>query len=260
MLEKVVTAPPTIDIARAQLELARIYRDLGDVRAARKRLRGGEPCRQLRTRASRARSCRSRIAIRTGGRDTLDAPAQGRGRSPVTDAACSRPRARGCSSAITRAPRRSSTIADTVAERPSAGSSIASAAACSCAAATSTGAAQTLLACARELRRRHRDLPARRRRRSSADDKQAALIDQAQAARPAAPQGPCPRRQIVAGKLALARGATMPRPTPTYQAARKALDDMKATPRRLAQADYGLAVHRVQPAATTRTRRASSTS
>ena len=35
ILEKVVVGPPSVDITRAQLELARIYRDTGDLRAAR---------------------------------------------------------------------------------------------------------------------------------------------------------------------------------------------------------------------------------
>jgi predicted Zn-dependent protease len=83
MLEKVVSGPPGLDVARAQLELARIDRDLGDYKAARVAYAD----------ASRAGSVDARLesallliddADPGGGRDTLDLLLKEVGEHPST--------------------------------------------------------------------------------------------------------------------------------------------------------------------------------
>ena len=236
MLEKAVTAPPTVEIARAQLELARIYRDLGDVRAARKSY---EDASRANNTDARLESALLQIEDRdpAGGRDTLELLLKDAGDHPSPTLLLETARARmlvGDHAGATQ-------LLDLADQSPNVqrwqldrergrlllrrGDTAGAAQTFSRALDSCGGDTETFLLAADVI---------------SADNKQAALITKLKQLGPLRLKT-VPEGQIVAGKLALAAGNDAEADA-AYQAARKALDDMKATQRRLAQAHFGLAV------------------
>ena len=108
LLEKVVAGPTGPDVARAQLELARIYRDTGMYLEARTGVHRGEQDGQLRS-TPRARATPHR-GSRAGRRSHADRePAQGSRPTAERSARWSKAPARACSPAITSARRSCST-------------------------------------------------------------------------------------------------------------------------------------------------------
>ena len=163
------------EVARAQLELARIYRDIGEYSPRPRRVRGGDSRGQRRG-AARARAPvdrGSQAARRT--RHARCAP-QGSRRAPDATARDRGARARGCSPAITPVP---SKLLD--ARRQDVGRRALEARS----RARPPRAAQVAVrrrrgspgARARHLRRRRRDVPARRRRRDCRGDSSATRSD-----------------------------------------------------------------------------------
>jgi len=234
LLEKVVQGPPSADLERAQLELARLYRDLGDLRSARNAY--GE--------ASKdgnfdARFEAALVALDDrdppGAHETLDALVKEAGDHPQPDLLLEAARARtldgdpsGAATLLDQAEKlpgvakwklarergrlamRKAAFADAVHELSSALDA-------------SKDDADTLLLAADA---------------SGADDK-GALADRVRKLATERLKDK-PEAKIVEGKLLIAANK-LPEAEAAFTAAKNALKDQKAAPRRLAQADFGLA-------------------
>jgi len=234
LLDKVVSGPPSGDLVRAQLELARLDRDMGDLRGAR----------SVYADASKSGSFDARfeaalLAIEDrdpqGGRDTLDLLVKEAGDHPQPDLLLEAARARAL-------------VGDHAGAK------------------ALLDQAEKLPAVATWKLERERGRLALRKGQfpeavadftkaldSSGDDAETFLL--AADASGTEDKGPLgdkirklvndrlknrPEAKIVEGKLLIAAGKTADAET-AYKAAKEALKTEKATPRRMAQADFGLA-------------------
>jgi tetratricopeptide (TPR) repeat protein len=236
ILEKAVAGPPSFDVARAQLELARVYRDLGDPRMAR----------SLYAEASKAGSFEARLetgllAIEdkdpSGGRDTLDQLLTDAGPNPPATLLLETARARmlvgdhpGATQLLDRLDKAQDVVRwqydrerGRLALRKG---DYAGAAQLFVKALESCGDdAETFLLAADVI---------------AMDGKQANLSGKLKTLGPQRLKGE-PEASIVAGKLLLAE-EKFAEADAAYQVAKKALDDAKASHRRSAQAHFGIAV------------------
>jgi tetratricopeptide (TPR) repeat protein len=234
LLEKVVQGPPSADLARAQLELARVYRDLGDLRSARSAY--GEASKDGNFEA-RFEAALVSLDDRdpAGAHQTLDALVKEAGDHPPPDLLLEAARAR----ILDGDPTGGTTLLDE---------------------------AEKLPGVARWKLQRERGRLALRRAAyadavtalshaldASGDDPDTFLLAADAAGADAAgtladkirklvPERlkDKPEAKIVEGKLAIAANK-LPDASTALKAAKEALLAEKATPRRLAQADYGLA-------------------
>lgn len=236
LLERVVTSGPSPDTARAQLELARVDRDLGDVRTAR----------AMYAEASRGGSFDARLesgllqiedSDPAGGRDTLEQLLKDVGDHPPAGLLLETARARalvgahaGAAELLALADKTPGVVRwqldrerGRLALRKN----------------DATGAAQALAraldACGADL-----DTFILAADTISTDDKQTALAQKLNALVPTRLKGR-PEADIIAGKLDLAAGSRLDEANNAYNAAREGLLKEKASQRRRAQADYGLA-------------------
>ncbi|MDB4956183.1 MAG: Tetratricopeptide 2 repeat protein [Myxococcales bacterium] len=236
MLEKVVTGPPGVDVARAQLELARIQRDSGDFRAARatyaEAVRGGNLDARLESGV---------LLIDTsdpaGGRETFDLMLKEAGDHPTTLLVLEGARARmlvgdnrGAEQLLALAAQASGSLSwkldrerGRLAIRK--GDYAGAVAPFTRALDTCGDDGETFLLAADA---------------ATADEAQAPLLEKLKKLAPERLKGR-PEALIVSGKLLLAAKKDA-EAEQVYQAAKKALDAEKASPRRQAQAHIGLAV------------------
>jgi predicted Zn-dependent protease len=235
LLERAVGGPPSVDVARAQLELARIDRDLGDLRAALAAY--GEAGR---TGDADARLETAQVLIENGtpkdGRELLEQLLKDAGDHASAALVIETARARalqgahaGAGELLATADKLPGAIAWQVArERGRLAlrkNDTASAAREVERALTDCGGdLETFLLAADVV---------------SADDKQTALLGKLKTLAPTRLKGK-PELDIVTGKLELAAGK-LDDAERAYAAAREALMKAHASPRRRAQADFGLA-------------------
>jgi len=236
MLEHAVGSAPSPDGMRAQLELARINRDLGDMRAARaayaEASRGG---------SFDARLESGLLQIETGdpsgGRETLELLLKEAGEHPSWSLLIETARARtligahaGAAELLALADKAPGKVAWQL-DRERGRLALRK--------GDIAGAAQAVVraldSCGDDL-----DTFILAADTFSTDVKQATLAQKLKALVPTRLKGR-PEAEIIAGKLDLAAGNRQDEAEKAYNAARDALVKGKASPRRLAQADYGLA-------------------
>ena len=235
MLEAIVGGAPGPDIARAQLELARVYHDLGDFAAARKAYAAAS---QTGNFDARLESGLIMIEDRDplGGRDTLDALLKEAGDHPTAQLVLETARARMLAGDHAGAASLLAT-ADTMANVPK----------------------WQLLRERGRLHLRRGDIKAAVNELGSAlegcgsdaetfllaadaatAEEKSGLTDKIKKLAPERLKGQ-PEAQIVTGKLILNTPNINDAEAP-YRSAREQLRSIKAAPRRIAQANYGLAV------------------
>ncbi|MEO8701536.1 MAG: tetratricopeptide repeat protein [Kofleriaceae bacterium] len=233
ILEKVVAGPPGLDVTRAQLELARIYRDIGDMRAAK-----------VYADASRTGSLEARlesgvllIEFRNpeGGRDTLEQLLKG-SEKPSPNLLVETARARmlvgdhkGAAELLAEADKSPNVVRwkydrerGRLAMRK--GDYTGAASALTAALETCGDDSETFLIAAEV---------------AAADDKQSRLADKVKQLAPQRLKARPAEIQIITGKLLLGKGEEASR---AYESAKDLLDKEKAVPRRLAQAHLGRAI------------------
>ena len=236
LLERVVSGGPSADTARAQLELARIDRDLGDVRAAR----------AMYAEASRSGNFDARFesgllqiedSDPSGGRDTLELLLRDSGEHPPPGLLLETARARalvgahaGAAELLTLADKAPGVVRWQL-DRERARLALRK--------NDTTGAAQALVraldACGADF-----ETFILAADTVSTDDKQIALAQKLTALVATRLKGR-PEADIIAGKLDLAAGNRQDDADKHYNAAREGLVKERASKRRLAQAAYGRA-------------------
>ncbi|HEU0032247.1 MAG TPA: tetratricopeptide repeat protein [Kofleriaceae bacterium] len=234
LLEKVVAGAPGPDIPRAQLELARIYREIGDLRSAR-----AAYAEASRTGSQEARLEAALLQIDdrdpSGGRDTLDQLIKAAGDHPAPQLLLEGARARmlvgdhpGATALLDQADklpgvtrwqldRERGRLALRRGDLAKAGAALARA-------LESCGDDTETFLLAAEV--------------AAADEKQDKLAERIKALAAKQLKGK-PEAKIVTGKLLLSRGEDAAK---AYEEARLALKDQKASPRRMAQAHLGSAI------------------
>ncbi|MBV8762056.1 MAG: tetratricopeptide repeat protein [Deltaproteobacteria bacterium] len=234
LLEKVVAGPASPDIARAQLELARLDRDTGDLRGARAAYGDASNSGSF---DARFESALLLIDDRdpSGGRDTLDALVKEAGDKPRADLLLEAARARtlvgdhaGAKALLDQAEKLAGVPAwKLYRERGRIalhkGQFADAVAALTKALESSGDDAETFLLAAD----------------ASGADEKGALADKIKKLVPDRLKNR-PEAKIVEGKLLIAAGK-LPDAEAAYKAAKEALKAEKATPRRMAQVDFGLA-------------------
>ncbi len=234
LLERVVAGPPGIDIPRAQLELARIYRDTGDIRSARTAYAEAS---RTGNQDARLEGALLQIEDRDllGGRDTLDQLIKGAGDKPGPALLLEAARARmlvgehkGAEALLDQADK-ILTVTRWMLDRERGRLALRK--------GDYTGAA-TALARALESCGDDAETFLLAAEVAAADEKQARLGERIKVV--AVKQLKArPEAQIVAGKLLLSKGDEALK---AFEAARVALEAEKASPRRLAQAQLGRAI------------------
>ena len=234
ILERVVAGPPGVDVPRAQLELARIYRDIGDIRSARTAY--GEASRRGNDDA-KLEGALLQIEDRdpSGGRDTLDELIKNAGDTPSSALLLHGARARmlagdhkGAEALLERVDKMTK-VTRWMLDRERGrlalrkGDYAGATTALARALETCGDDAETFLLAADVV---------------AADDKQVRLGDRVKQLAPKQLKSR-PEAQIVAGKLLLSNGDEALK---AYETARIALEVEKASPRRLAQAHLGRAI------------------
>jgi len=236
MLERVVAGPPGPETTRAQLELARIYRDLGDLREAGR----------IYTEASRSGSFEARFengllkiddGDPTGGRETLEQLLKEAADHPSAALLLETARARALVGAhagaaeLLAAAEKAPGVVSWQLDRERGRLALRK--------NDTAGAAQALVraldGCGADP-----DTFILAADTVSTDAKQAALAQKLGALVPTRLKGR-PEAEIVAGKLDLAAGNRQDEAEKVYYTARDAFVKEKASPRRRAQATYGLA-------------------
>nr|MDQ3366076.1 tetratricopeptide repeat protein [Myxococcota bacterium] len=235
ILEKVTAGPPSLDTARAQLQLARVYRDLGDIRLAR---RAYEESSRAGLAEARLESALLLIEDRdpAGGRDTLDALIKEAGDRAPAMLLVEGARARmlvgdhtGASALLEQADKAPGLVR-WKRERERGRLALRR--------GDYAGAAQALLKAIDECG----DDPETFLLSAdiAIDGRQAKLLERVKVLAPKKLAGK-PEALIIAGKLAQGDG-NYEEAAKAYEAAAKAFDIEKATPRRMAQANLGRAV------------------
>jgi predicted Zn-dependent protease len=234
LLEKIVQGPPSADLPRAQLELARVYRDLGDLRSARSAYGDASKSGNFDARFEAALvSLDDRDP--QGAHQTLDALVKEAGEHPKSDLLLEAARAR----TLDGDPAGAATLLDQAAQVPGVamwklerergrlalrkGAYPEALRALGAALEASNDDADTLLLAADAAGADDKGGMAERVKKLTAER----LKDR-------------PEAKVVEGKLLIAANK-LPDAEAAFTAAKNALKTDKAAPRRLAQADFGLA-------------------